>query len=103
MDPEMRVLVIQFWIRDIRVIRSALEVAGITAQITRVDIEPALHAALSWGEYDLAIYDPSTPTISRTAVDDCLRVHGRDIPLVLAEDGAPLVDRIQCALAARRS
>lgn len=99
----MRVLVIQFWIRDIRAIRAAFELAGVTAEITRVDIEPALYAALSWCEYDLAIYDPSTPTISRESVEKCLRSHHREIPLVLAEAGAPLAERITAAVAGRWS
>ena len=84
------VLVVQFWVHDIKPIRAALEGAGLEVAITRVDIEPALHAALTCGHYDLVIYDPSTATLSRAAVEENLRASRRDPPLVVADDLATL-------------
>lgn len=104
-DPAITVpvLVVQFWIHDVEPIRSALRDAGIDPRIRRVDIEPALHAALSWGRYEVVIYDPATPTISREAVEACLRASRREVPLVIADDLATLGERTQRALLARRS
>ena len=87
---KLAILVVQFWLHDIKPIRAALEGAGLAVTLTRVDIEPALNAALTWGHYDLVIYDPSTTTISRTAVEDSLRACRRDPPLLVADDLACL-------------
>ena len=97
----MDVLLIQYWIRSGKPIRDALDAAGIVADITRVDIEPALNAALSWQRYRVAIFDPDTQTITEAAVEACVRRH--DIPLVVADDLATLGVRVLAALRDRDS
>lgn len=87
---KLQVLLVQFWIQDPGPIRAALEAAGLAIALTRVDIEPALHAALMCGHYDLVIYDPSTTTISRSAVEENLRASRRDPVLLVADDLATL-------------
>ena len=98
---KVEVLVVQFWIHDIQPIRAALEGAGMVVAITRVDIEPALNAALTCGQYDLVIYDPSTATISKAAVEENLRASRRDPPLLVADDLATLGARARELLRSR--
>ena len=102
-DRQLQILLIQYWIHDVRPIRTALEVAGITAAITRVDIEPALHAALTIGRYDAVIYDPATTSLSRTAAEECLRSVRKDLALIVADDLDGLGARLLAALQARSS
>lgn len=86
LPDKIQVLVVQFWIHDRRPIRAALQRAGLDLTITRVDIEPALYAALTCGRYDLVIYDPATTTISKATVEETLRASRRDVPLLVADD-----------------
>jgi 23S rRNA U2552 (ribose-2'-O)-methylase RlmE/FtsJ len=84
---KMQVLVVQFWIHDAKPIRAALERAGLDVAITRVDFEPALHAALTLDRYDLVIYDPATTTMSKQLVAETMRAARHpDVALVVADD-----------------
>jgi hypothetical protein len=95
---KVSVLVVQMWVHDLKEIRAALQEAGLTATITRVDLEPALGAALEWGDFDVVIYDARTTAISREALIDCLRVRGRNTPIVDLGDVATLGTRVRGAL-----
>lgn len=99
----MKLLLIRSWIHPLAPLRAALQAAGLDPRFTRVDIEPALNAALSRGGYDIAIYDPHTPGLQRTIVEACMRAHRIDIPLVELGELEDLAERIDVALAARRS
>jgi hypothetical protein len=99
----IRVLVIQFWILDATPIRAALVDAGFDVALTRVDIEPALRAALSWGRPDVVIFDASTNTISRDSAIECVRAMRRDLDVVQLDDLVTLGSRVHAALRARRS
>lgn len=94
----MRVLVIQFWVNDSTPIRNALAAAGIDADLVRVDIEPAVNAALSWGRYTAVVYDPATTTVSLAAVEQCMRSNQCTVPLVVADDLSMLGARLLAAL-----
>jgi hypothetical protein len=98
---KVQILVVQFWIRDVAPIRAALTAAGMDVAITRVDIEPALYAALTWDRYDLVLYDSETTTISRAAVEEALRATRRDLPLVVIDQLDTLGERARLALLAR--
>lgn len=102
-DRQLQILLIQYWIHDVRPIRTALEAAGISAAITRVDIEPALHAALTTARYDLVIYDPATSSLSHAAAEECLRSVRKDLELIIADDVDGLAARVLAALQARSS
>src|SRR6185503_11187762 len=102
-SPKMRVLVIQFWVHDSRPIRDALAAAGIDADLVRVDIEPAVNAALSWGRYAAVIYDPETTSVSRAAVEQCMRANQCAVPLVVADDLSTLGARVLAALRSAHS
>src|SRR5690242_6601761 len=97
------ILLVQFWVRDLAPIRTALTAAGIDARLVRVDIEPALHAALSWDRYAAVIYDPETPSLSRATVEELVRTSRADLPLILVDDLATLGARVLAALRARQN
>lgn len=95
---KMRVLVVQFWVHDSRPVRDALAAADIDADLVRVDIEPAVNAALSWGRYAAILYDPATTTVSLAAVEQCMRANQCAAPLVVADDLSTLGARVLAAV-----
>jgi CheY-like chemotaxis protein len=99
----IRVLLVQPWTSNDDPIRAALERAGLTVAIVRVDFEPALHAALIGARFDLVIYDPAIATLSRAKLDDRMRAAGGDVPLVVADDLATLGERARDLVSARSS
>lgn len=79
----VRILLVRPWTKPLASVRDALRDAGMTARISRVDIEPALNAALSRRSvFDVIIYDPTTTGISREMIEARLREHRRLIPIV---------------------
>lgn len=100
----MKILLVRPWVSPLAPLRDALRVGGFDPRFTRVDIEPALNAALVRGPHDLILFDATTPTLSRTIIEARLRDHRIDIPIVdLDHDPCALADRIRLALASRRS
>jgi DNA-binding response OmpR family regulator len=99
----VKVLLIRPWIHSLAPLRDALRSAGLEARFTRVDIEPALNAALVRGGFDVAIVDPGTPGLSHSTLEARLREHRGDFPIVVLEDLETLGERVKLALAARRS
>lgn len=99
----MKVLLVRPWVHPLAPLRDALRVAGFDPRFTRVDIEPALNAALTRGTHDIILLDPCTPSITRATIEARLRDHRLDIPIIeLDHDPRALPDRIRLALAARR-
>jgi len=99
----MKVLLVRPWVHPLAPLRDALRVGGFDPRFTRVDIEPALNAALQRGPHDVILLDTNTPSLSRALVEARLRDHRLDIPIVeLDHDPLALPDRIRNALAARR-
>lgn len=101
--PRIDVLLIQFWIHDIGPVVKALARAEVDANIKRVDIEPAVYAALGVKAYQLVIFDPRTPGLSRETVQSCMRSHGSTAQLVVLEDATAIEDAIAGALRRRQS
>lgn len=99
----MKVLLVRPWIHSLAPLRNALRVAGFDPRFTRVDIEPALNAALARGAPDLLLLDPATPNLSRPVIEARLRDHRLDLPVIeIDHDHTTLVDRIRRALGSRR-
>jgi len=98
----MRVLVIQAWTLDPAPVQTALERAGITASITRVDFLASLQAALVRDRFDAAILDPTTPELTPELVAAACQENGRDIPLVIMEDVAQVGTQLRYAVEHRR-
>ncbi len=82
-SEKVRILLIRPWTEPLSAFRDALTASGIRARIWRVDIEPALNAALSRTSYDLVILDPRTPGITREVVEATLREHRRIVQIVI--------------------
>ncbi len=99
----VKVLLIRPWIHSLAPLRAALRDAGYEARFTRVDLEPALHAALARGGFDIAIVDPATPGLSRSAIDAAVRDHGTTLPMIELDGVNELGALVKRALAARRS
>ena len=81
--PSIRVLVVQLWTVDLAPLAGALEQAGIVASIVRADFEAALNAALAHEQFDVAIFDPETPSVSLETLLRCFAVNGRTVPVVV--------------------
>ena len=99
----MKVLLIRSWTHPLEPLRAALRATGLDPRFARVDIEPGLNAALSRGGFDVVIHDPTTPGLTRPQIEACMRVHRIDAPIVELGDIADLAERIDVALASRRS
>ena len=79
-------------------LRDALHRAGLDAQLVRVDIEPALNAALMRSNFDVIVLDGATPGITCEVVETCLRARGRWIPVVELITLETVADAIRHAL-----
>ena len=100
----VRILLVRAWTEPLAPLRSALREAGLVARIVRVDIEPALNAALERGsKYDVVVLDPATRGITRELVDARMRDHRRSIPVVVLGALDALANDIRVALAALRN
>ena len=99
----VQVLLLRPWIHSLAPLRASLRRVGFEARFTRVDIEPALHAALARGGYDVAVVDPATPGLTRSTIEACLREHRADFPILILEDIEWLGEHVRAALVSRRS
>jgi len=100
-DKALRILLIRPWTEPIAPLRSALRDCGIDTRITRVDIEPALHAALSRTSFDVILFDPNTRDITREIVDERLRERERRTPVVTYTTLDVVIEQLRHAIAAR--
>jgi len=100
---EVRILLIRPWTERLAPFRAALRAVGIHARIARVDIEPALDAALGRSGYDVIVLDPKTPGVTRDIVEARLRDHARFAPVVVIESESveTIADAIKHRLDAR--
>lgn len=99
----VKVLLIRPWIHSLAPLRAALRRVGLEARFTRVDIEPALNAALARAGFDVVVVDPQTPGLSPSTIEARLRDHRVEVPVLALEDTETIGLRIRAALAARRS
>src|SRR5688572_12283 len=100
-SAKVRILLIRPWTESLAPIRDVLRDAKFTARISRVDIEPALNAALSRGAFDVIVFDPATKDLSLDIVEGRLRLHGRLTPIITLTSIDELVPAIRAALLAR--
>lgn len=71
------------WTADTERLRTSLCAAGLGVRLTRVDFPAALHAALSWGTFDLILLDPETPAITHELLSNALRERGLSTSIVV--------------------
>lgn len=100
-SEKVRILLIRAWTEPLAGFRAALAASGIEARISRVDIEPALNAALSRTSFDLIVLDPRTPGITRDLVEARLRDHRRLVQIVMFDEIDVMIGAIQRALKQR--
>lgn len=93
----LRILWIKSWAQPTQALRDALGDAGYRAILTRADIEPAVHAAITRRDFELAIVDGDAG-IARELVEAWFREHRIFAPVI--DHGAPatLVQRIEHAV-----
>lgn len=99
----VEILVVRPWPDSLDPIRSALFAAGFSPTFHLVDIEPALHAALTRGGFDIVIYDPATTGVSRATVQACIDMLRPGTPLVVLRDLADLGSQLAAVLETRRN
>jgi hypothetical protein len=97
-SEKVRILLIRPWTEPLGALRDALRAAQISARISRVDIEPALNAALSRTPFDLVVLDPQTRGITLELVEERMREHRRFVPIVMFDAIDATVVAIQRAL-----
>lgn len=95
------ILLVRPWTEPLVPIRAALRDAGMVARISRVDIEPALEAALSRRQYDVIVFDPSSQELTIDVVEARARAHGHATPIVVMRSVDQLVPLVNEALLAR--
>ena len=94
----MRILLIRPWTEPLAPLRAALEAGDLNARYHRVDIEPALNAALDRGGYTVIVFDPRTPGITRETIESRMKANRRTIPILTLGAARTLVEDIRQAL-----
>ena len=103
MPAPLHILLIRAWIHELEPVRAALRDAGFDVDITRIDIEPALHAALTRRAFDLVIHDPNVASLSREVIEARLREHRHATPIVTLRTFEGLGDAVIRAFAYLRN
>lgn len=99
----IEILLVRSWLHPLEPIRSSLRAARFAPRFHRVDIEPALHAALTRDGYDVVILDPGTTGLTHELVQARITELRPGTPLLLLGDVADLGGRIAAVLHARRN
>jgi hypothetical protein len=99
----LHVLLIRAWIHRLEPVRAALHGVGFYPVITRIDLEPALHAALSRRAFDLVIHDPNVGSLPHELVEARLRAHRHTTPIVTLREIATLGEAVIRAFAHLRN
>jgi hypothetical protein len=96
---KVRILVIRTWTEPIGPLRAALAEAGLDVRIVRVDIEPALNAALDREYFEAIVFDPRTPNITRAMLDEQLWTRQQRPAVIVFESITDAVERIKHVVA----
>jgi hypothetical protein len=95
---KVRILVIRPWTEPIGPLRAALAEAGLDVRIVRVDIEPALHAALDRQFFEVVLFDAHTPNITRAMLDEQLWARRQRPTVIVFESITHAVSQIKRAI-----
>jgi hypothetical protein len=96
-------LLVRPWHLSPEPIVGALRAANVEPELEHVDFEAALHAAIARGPFDLAVYDPATPNLSRDVVESSLRDGPRKVPLIVMDGASSVVEHVRRVLEAAAS
>jgi CheY-like chemotaxis protein len=83
MSAPSHILLVRPWTSGAERLRTSLRAAGLSVRISRVDFPAALHAALTWGSFDVILFDPTTPNITHELVSNALRDRNLSTPVVV--------------------
>jgi hypothetical protein len=86
-SAELNILLVRPWTKDTERLRTSIRAAGLSPQISRVDFPAAMYAALSWGTFDVVVYDPETPAITRDMLVNAIRERNLSLPIITTDDG----------------
>ena len=87
MSAPLNILLVRPWTKETERLRTSARAAGLSVRLTRVDFPAALHAALTWGTFDVVVYDPETPAISQEMVANALRERNLSLPIITTDAG----------------
>lgn len=88
MASRLRLLLIASWQHRTVDLRASLQRHGLSAQIARVDTEPALRAALARARYAAAIYIDHLRDLAIDLVQTQLLLQAPNMPLVVVKEVA---------------
>ena len=100
---KVRVLAIRPWTRKLDRVRASLRAEGLEPRFLRVDIEPALNAALTRGDFDVALVDPDVPGLPAKVIEEAFRTHRVGMPWLVLEDEDGIGPLVVRALASIRN
>lgn len=102
MSPPLDILLVRPWTVETERVRTSLRAAGLSVRLTRVDFPSALYAALSWGSFDVILFDPRTPSISHELLAVALRDAKLGTP-ILVLNGEDVGQRVLALVRALRN
>ena len=86
----LRVLFVKSWVEDLDPTLAVLRAGGFEVTYERVDIAPALWAALERSRWDVVICDWKTPDLTLGTITQIVREHGGSTPMVILDNLAVL-------------
>jgi hypothetical protein len=97
------VLVVRPWTSDLDSVAATLGAVALDAELTRVDFEAALRAALVRQRFDAIVYDAATTSLPRDAVEAAVRDRALILPVVELQPIDSLGERVAAAITRARS
>lgn len=103
MSSPLNILLVRPWTTGTERLRTSLRASGLTVRITRVDFAAALYAALSWGEFDVVLYDPATPGVTPDELTAALRERCPTTPVIDLAKSDDIGAQVAALMLARRN
>lgn len=94
----LRVLFVKSWVEDLEPALAVLEASGFDVSYERVDLAPALWAALDRRGWDVLVCDWKTPQLSLFAVGAIVREYAASLPLVVLDRVEDLARDVKTAV-----
>src|SRR5512140_1542583 len=79
----LRLLIIEDSADDAQLMVRAIQRGGYDVQCSRVETEPALHAALESQQWDLVLCDYTLPTFNAIRALEVVRASGQELPFII--------------------
>jgi DNA-binding NtrC family response regulator len=98
----LSILLVRPWTTEAERLRTAIRAEGLSVRLTRVDFPAALYAALSWGSFDVILFDPRTPSVSHELLATALRDSKLTTPIIVM-NGEDVGKQLAALVRARRN